>query len=74
MADGRVVAYSRANDSISSARRPVVAAVRAGVHSRARSRSSSWPTRVALEPVAVLEPVAEDDVHHAEGERGVGPG
>ena len=27
--------------------------------------------RVPLEPVPVLEPVAEDDVHHPEGERGV---
>jgi hypothetical protein len=44
MADGRVVAYSRANASISSARSPVVSAARPGVHSRARSRSSAWPT------------------------------
>ena len=32
------------------------------------------PLGVAVEVVLVLEPVAEDHVHHAEGEGGVGPG
>ena len=47
--------------------RPVSRAVRSGVHSRARARSSAAPTRVPLEVVAVLEAVAEDDVHHRRG-------
>ena len=52
-------------------RRPVVAAARSGVHSRARARSSACADRVPLELVAVLEPVPEDDVHHPQRERGV---
>ena len=56
-----------------------MAAVRAGVHSFARSRSGSAPDRVALEVVAVLQAVAEDHVHHARGRarrrcRAAGPG
>ena len=51
-----------------------MAAVRAGVHSVARSRSGSDADRVALDVVAVLQAVAEDHVHHAQGQRGVGAG
>ncbi len=72
MAEGRVVAYSRAKASMASAatagglgralRRPVA-------HVLAQLRSAHG---VALEVVAVLEPVAEDDVHHAQRQGRVG--
>ena len=42
-AAGRVVAYSRASPTISSAAMPVSSAARCGVHSRTRSRSPSNP-------------------------------
>ena len=71
-----MVAYSRAKRlDLGRASRPVIAAARAGVHSaHALAQLRRAPRRVALEVVAVLEAVAEDHVHHAEGQRGVGAG
>ena len=61
--------------SIVSTSTPVIAATFSGGYSsRTRSRSSSAPTVAAFEVVVVLEAVAPDDVHQAQGERGVGAG
>ena len=74
IADGRVVAYSRA-------KRLDLVRAQAGGRGRPRGRPLARalaqlrvPQAVALEPVAVLEAVAEDHVHHPERERRVRAG
>ncbi len=80
-ADGRGVrrAYSRAKASISAAPRPVASAARPRGPLAHLGAQLVGAQGVALEVVAVLEPVAEDHVHHAERQgarpcRAAGPG
>ena len=68
------MAYSRASSTMSSAARPVSSEARCGVHWRTRSFSSSTPSVCCSDVIAVFQAFGQDDVHHGERERGVGPG
>ena len=72
MAEGWRVAYSRAKASMT---RGVEAGDGRGARGRPLRRALAQrlgADGVALDVVAVLEAVAEDHVHHAQGQRGVG--
>ena len=58
--------------SIASGGTPVISAAVRGSHACADSATSSKPVVYALDEVAVLQPVAQDDVQHAHQQRQVG--
>ena len=74
MAAGRVVAYSRASWTISSAARPVSSAARCGRPFADAFFQVRRSRACAVDVVAVFETFRSDHVHHGEGERGVGAG